>query len=215
MQKTDHDFYSMIPTLATNELSLFESIKHGEARIPSFWEYIKISKLMVFHHMFIGSYGLLVISSWRGKLGDCIFSFFYLMEISTPCVNFRSILITLNLKNTKLYVVNGLLMLLLFTVFRIVLVPSLVLHYSNLVNMPFMGALFNLPITCKFSIAALFLPQLYWYFLMIRGAMKVSILLKCVLMYVMSYLTSAENFPHYVYLDDQSPINNNNKSQRY
>lgn len=212
-QKTDRDFYSMIPSLAKNELSLFGSIKLGDVKIPSFWEYIKISKLMVFHHMFIGSYGLLVISSWRGKLGDCIFSFFYLMEISTPFVNLRSILIILNLKQTKLYIVNGLLMLLLFTVFRIVLVPSLVLHYSNLVNLPFTGALFNLPITCKFSIAALFLPQLYWYFLMIRGAMKVSI--SCVLISLCRVDNLYTPQPNQFHLDDQSPFSNSSKSQRY
>lgn len=179
MQKTDHDFYSMIPTFQMNELSWFKSIKLGDEKIPSFWEYIKNSKLMVFHHMFIGSYGLLVITSWRGKLGDCVFSLFYLMEISTPCVNFRSILVTMNLKDTRLYIVNGLLMLLLFTVFRIIMIPSLMYYYSRLVNMSFVGALSNLPITCKFSIASLFLPQLYWYFLMIRGAIKVSVSILC------------------------------------
>lgn len=76
------DFYSMIPSTNAGELSYFKSTKTiKDQKIPSFWEYIKITKLMVFHHMFIGSYGLIVISSWRGGLGDCIFSFMFMMEM--------------------------------------------------------------------------------------------------------------------------------------
>lgn len=173
MKKTD-DFYSMIPSINSNELSFFTSIKVGDEKIPSFWEYIKLNKLMVFHHMFIGSYGLCVISSWRGGLGDCVFSFMFLMEASTPFVNFRAILITMNLKKSRIYIINGLLMILFFTIFRIVMLPTLLFYYSRIVNLSFIEAIIRLPTACLISIAALFLPQFYWYYLMIRVALKVS-----------------------------------------
>lgn len=194
MKKTD-DFYSMIPTISSKELSFFNSIKLKDATIPSFWDYIKINKLMVFHHMFIGSYGLIVISSWRGGLGDCVFSFMFLMEFSTPFVNFRSILITMNLKKTRLYIVNGLLMLLFFTIFRIAMLPSLLFYYSRIVNLSFIDAILKLPTACLVSIAALFLPQFYWYYLMIRAALKVSLTFNTIIIIIINSAIVSPDVP--------------------
>lgn len=168
------NFYNLSPTLESGELTWFKSTTIDNQTLPSFWQYIKITKLMVFHHMFIGSYGLIVISSWRGGLGDCVFSFMFMMEFSTPFVSFRSILSILNLKKTKLFFINGLLMLLTFTVFRILMLPALLYHYSSVVNLTFIQALMKLPLGCQLSIIALFLPQFYWFNLMIRVAMRVS-----------------------------------------
>lgn len=168
------NFYNMSPSLNSGELNWFKSTKIDNQSIPSFWQYIKITKLMVFHHMFIGSYGLIVISSWRGGLGDCVFSFMFLMEFSTPFVSFRSILSILKLKKTKLFFINGLLMLITFTIFRILMLPALLFHYSTVIKQTFVQALINLPLGCKLSIVALFLPQFYWFNLIIRVAMRVS-----------------------------------------
>lgn len=167
-------FYSMVPSLG-RELSFFntKTLPGGEKMI-SFWDHIKISKLMCFHHLFIGSYGLIVISSWRGGLGDCVFSFFFLMEFSTPFVSFRSILSILNLKKSKLFMINGLLMLITFFIFRIVMLPALLIYYSQIVNLPFLTAVMRLPLGCQLSIIALFVPQFYWFHLMIRIALRVS-----------------------------------------
>lgn len=169
------DLCSMIPSLETGKLTWFKSQIIDDQKIPSLWHYIKRTKLMVFHHMFIGGYGLAVISSWRGGLGDCVISFVFLMEFSTPFVSFRSILSILNLKKTKLFIINGLVMIISFMIFRILMLPALLYYYSTVVNLPFMQALMKLPLGCKLSIIALFLPQFYWFNLMIRVAMRVSI----------------------------------------
>lgn len=168
------NFLSLIPTTSSGELNWFKTLTINDENIPSFVEYMKITKLMVFHHMFIGSYGLIVISSWRGGLGDCVFSFIYLMEFSTPFVSFRSVLSILNLKKSKLFVINGLLMLITFTVFRILMLPALLYYYSTVVNLSFLQALIKLPLGCQLSIVALFLPQFYWFNLMMRVALRVS-----------------------------------------
>lgn len=173
------DLFSMIPTLSSGELSFFQPVSIDNHTLPAFIEYIKITKLMVFHHMFIGSYGLIVISSWRGGLGDCVFSFMFLMEFSTPFVSFRAVLSILNLKKSKIFIINGILMLLTFTIFRILMLPTLLYYYSNVVNMSFLQALLNLPLGCQLSIIALFLPQFYWWKLMISVALKVSSTLTC------------------------------------
>lgn len=167
------DLYSLIPTTTNGELSFFKSMTVKDQKIPSFWSFIKRTKLMVFHHMFIGTYGLVVISSWRGGLGDCVFSFMFLMEMSTPFVSFRAVLSILNLKRSKLYFINGLLMLATFFVFRILMLPSLLYYYSMAVNLPFIQAVTRLPLGCQLSIVALFLPQFYWFNLMLKAAMRV------------------------------------------
>lgn len=168
------DLLTMIPTLETGELSWFRSKIVDNEKIPSFWQFVKKSKMMVFHHGFIGGYGLIVISAYRGGLGDCVIGFVYLMEVSTPFVSFRAILSILNLKKSKLFILNGLAMIISFTIFRIFMLPALLYYYSTVVNLSFMQAVMKLPLCCKLSIVAMFLPQYYWYNLMIRAAMKVS-----------------------------------------
>lgn len=181
---TNTNLYAMIPTSTNGELSFFTAITVKDQKLPSFWDFIKFTKLMVFHHMFIGTYGLVVISSWRGGLGDCVFSFMFMMEMSTPFVSIRAVLSILNLKRSKLYVINGLLMITTFFVFRILMLPTVLFFYSTTVNLPFIQAVLNLPVGCKISIVALFLPQFYWFNLMLRAAMRVNIL----------YLTNAPNY---------------------
>lgn len=175
LKSSQDNLFSMIPSLGSGELTFFKSTTIENQKVPSFWQYIKITKLMVFHHMFIGSYGLIVISSWRGGLGDCVFSFMFLMEFSTPFVSFRAILSILNLKKSKLFMINGLIMLVTFTVFRILMLPALLYYYSTIVNLSFIQALIRLPLGCQLSIIALFLPQFYWFNLMIRVALRVCI----------------------------------------
>lgn len=140
---------------------------------PNFFQYLKSEPLMVGHHIFIGSFGLSVIVFLRGGLGDCIFSHIYIMEASTPFVSFRSILSTLGMKEHRYYVINGILMMATFFVFRILLLPYLFMWYSNTINVPVFTAIAALPRGCLISVAILFLPQYYWFYLIVRGALKV------------------------------------------
>lgn len=159
-----------IPSISNGSLSILVANKMGT---PTFLRYLITHKLMVFHHLFIGSYGLMVISFLRGGLGDCVFSFMYMMELSTPFVSFRGILSIMGLKESKAYVINGLVMLFTFFWCRVFLMPYVCYYYSQVVNLPFFEAFWRLPRGCKISILALFLPQLYWFRLMLRGAVKV------------------------------------------
>lgn len=171
----EYDFTKLIPTKENGELHVFRRITiDGNQKVPSFIDFMKRNKLIVFHHLFIGGYGLVVISSWRGGLGDCIFSFMYMMEASTPFVSFRAILSILGLKKSKLYVINGLSMLLTFLIFRIVMLPTLLYTYSTIIGSTFIGAILKLPTACQISILALFIPQFYWFFLMVKIALKVT-----------------------------------------
>ncbi|XP_045503128.1 TLC domain-containing protein 3A [Colias croceus] len=139
---------------------------------PSFLTYCRHEPVILMHHLFIGSFGFLVIVYFRGGLGDCIFGFVYLMELSTPFVSLRGILSRLRLKKTRLYVFNGLAMLASFLLCRVLSLPYVFLLYSRAKGVTYLEAISSLPTGCKVSICILLLPQLYWFCLMASGALK-------------------------------------------
>ncbi|KAJ9581266.1 hypothetical protein L9F63_023538, partial [Diploptera punctata] len=145
---------------------------HG-CRLARLKDYLTKQPIIVLHHLFIGSFGFLVIVYLRGGLGDCIFGFVYLMELSTPFVSFRGILSRLKMKSSQLYIMNGLVMLVTFFFCRVVMFPYVCYLYSQLVGLPYLEAVMSLPIGCKIGITVLMLPQLYWFSLMLYGAVRV------------------------------------------
>ncbi|KPJ20349.1 Protein FAM57B [Papilio machaon] len=141
--------------------------------VISFFSYCRHEPVILFHHLFIGGFGFLVIVYLRGGLGDCVFGFVYLMELSTPFVSFRGILSRLGLKSSRAYLLNGLAMLATFFVCRVLSLPYVCLMYSRVIGLPYFEAIKSLPTGCKISICILLLPQLYWFYLMSAGAVKV------------------------------------------
>lgn len=95
-----------------------------------------------------------------------------MMEISTPFVSLRSMLSKMNLKESRIYLINGLLMIVTFFIFRILMLPYIFYWYSEVINKPFFVSINGLPRSCRIGMCILFLPQYYWFYLMIRGAIK-------------------------------------------
>ncbi|XP_068623408.1 TLC domain-containing protein 3A [Battus philenor] len=145
------------------------------AKVISFFAYCRHEPVILFHHLFIGGFGFLVIVYLRGGLGDCVFGFVYLMELSTPFVSLRGILSRMGLKSSRAYLLNGLAMLATFFVCRVLSLPYVCLMYSRVIGLPYFEAIKSLPTGCKISICILLLPQLYWFYLMSAGAVKVFI----------------------------------------
>lgn len=79
----------------------------------------------------------------RGGLGDCVFGFVYLMELSTPFVSLRGILSKMGLKTSKLYVINGLIMLGSFFFCRVAMFPYVCYMYSQVVGLPYWQVYFK------------------------------------------------------------------------
>lgn len=109
-----------------------------------------------------------------------------MMEFSTPFVSLRSILSTMGLKDSRAYILNGLAMLATFFVCRVCMWPYVMWRYSVAIDAASMwAAMCGLPRGCLISIAILFLPQLYWFYLMVMGALKV-----CSFSLTLSYVLS-------------------------
>lgn len=135
--------------------------------------YLSSNFMIVFHHIFIGCFGFLVITYLRGGLGDCFFGYIYLMEVSTPFVSLRGILSKLALKTSKWYISNGLVMLGTFFVFRVAMFPYVINLFAQSIQVDFITALTKLPRNCLISISLLLFPQIYWFFLMVKGATEI------------------------------------------
>lgn len=120
-----------------------------------------------------------------------MFGFVFLMEASTPFVSLRGILSRFGMKTSKLYVINGLLMLGSFFICRIVMFPYVIYLYANFIQVDYITvsiinhyiifityyynfqAIYSLPKGCKISMSILLIPQFYWFFLMLKGAKQV------------------------------------------
>lgn len=161
-----YDVYKVQYASSSNDLV---SSNKGFERLKIF---VKDQPLIILHHLFIGLLGFLVIVHLRGGLGDCVFGFVYLMEFSTPFVSFRGILSLLKLKKTRLYLINGLVMLVTFFFCRVVMFPYVCYIYSQVVGLSFFNAVNDLPKSCKIFIVVMMLPQFYWFYLMLKGAWK-------------------------------------------
>ena len=98
----------------------------------SFSTFLRANPLIVLHHLFV-PFVLFpgVVGPWRGERGDVIIASFFLLEASTPFVALRAVLHRLGLASSKLYVINGLLMLLVFGCCRILIFPFIYWIYAK------------------------------------------------------------------------------------
>ena len=71
-----------------------------------------------------------------------------------------------------MYIVNGILMLLVFFLFRVAMFPVVYLWYADNVQLDLVPALATIPLKCHLVTASVWCPQLYWFYKMVVGARK-------------------------------------------
>lgn len=172
-----YDIWSMykvsVCTVVNGAINGSVGAEKQKSRFRNIADYFITQPLIILHHLFIGSFGFLLIVYLRGGLGDCVFGFVYLMELSTPFVSIRGILSKLKMKASSLYVVNGLTMLFTFFLCRLAMFPYVMYMYSEFINQSIWEAVKGLPTGCKVSMAILTIPQFYWFSLMTKGAVSI------------------------------------------
>jgi len=125
--------------------------------------------LIILHHLLVPIIGFPALMMSRGGYGDCLLGTAFLVEASTPFVSLRVILCHLGLKKSKLYIVNGLVMLVSFFIFRVCIFPALYVWYIRTESLT---ALLNLPLWVHCAVMGLWAPQLVWFNKMIKGTIK-------------------------------------------
>ena len=78
----------------------------------------------------------------------------------------------LNMKHTRYYIAAGLLMLFSFFCVRILVFPYLYLRYAYHAGLTVWQVPHQIPIKCNLGCLMIFLPQLYWFALMMKGTLK-------------------------------------------
>jgi len=129
--------------------------------------------LILFHHIFVPVVGFPALMYFRSGHADCLLGASFLIESSTPFVSLRVILVHLQKKESLLYVINGILMLVSFFFCRVMLFPILFCWYCAMAGSSFFGTLVSVPFWVHFGVLGLWTPQLLWFHKMVKGSIKV------------------------------------------
>uniref|UniRef100_A0A3Q3W0B9 TLC domain-containing protein n=1 Tax=Mola mola TaxID=94237 RepID=A0A3Q3W0B9_MOLML len=130
--------------------------------------YLRREFLMVLHHVVM----VTVCFPVSVVTGDYFQGIMFMAELSTPSVCLGKILIQYKQQHTLLHKVNGALMLITFFICRVLLFPYLYYVYGRYASIPFHMVPLALPWHCNLGAALLMAPQLYWFSLICRGALR-------------------------------------------
>ncbi|XP_078228435.1 TLC domain-containing protein 3A isoform X2 [Callithrix jacchus] len=108
----------------------------------------------------------------RGDLGDFFVGCIFTAELSTPFVSLGRVLIQLKQQHTLLYKVNGVLTLATFLCCRILLFPFMYWSYGHQQGLSLLQVPFHIPFFCNVANAFLIAPQIYWFSLLCRKALR-------------------------------------------
>ncbi|XP_068161157.1 ceramide synthase [Antennarius striatus] len=134
--------------------------------------YLRREFLMVLHHVVMVTVCFPVSVFWRQGKGDYFQGVMFMAELSTPSVCLGKILIQYKQQHTLLHKVNGALMLITFFICRVLLFPYLYYAYGRYASIPFHMVPLEVPWHCNAGAALLMAPQLYWFSLICRGALR-------------------------------------------
>ncbi|XP_057695086.1 ceramide synthase-like isoform X2 [Corythoichthys intestinalis] len=128
--------------------------------------------LLILHHLTLVLVFMPIAMFLRRGLGDFFLGCFFIAEFSTPFLCMAKILIQLGVDNTRLHIINGILLLLTFFMCRILIFPFMYWMYGRQINMPLHKVPFSLPWHCNVGNLTVLAPQLYWFYLLLKKAKR-------------------------------------------
>lgn len=81
------------------------------------------------------------------------------MEASTPFVSLRGVLSKMGLKDTRLYIINGLIMLVVFFLCRVIMFPYVIYLYARSVGLDYFSV----------SLQNVLVVVIYFFYFLIAG----------------------------------------------
>ncbi|XP_024591818.1 protein FAM57A [Neophocaena asiaeorientalis asiaeorientalis] len=146
-----------------------QSSKHP---LTIFRNFLSKNRLMITHHAVILFVLVPVAQRLRGELGDFFVGCIFMAELSTPFVSLGRVLIQLKQQHTLLYKVNGILTLTTFFSCRILLFPFMYWSYGQQQGLSLLQVPFHIPFYCNVANAFLIAPQIYWFSLLCKKAVR-------------------------------------------
>ncbi|XP_055997414.1 ceramide synthase-like isoform X2 [Ostrea edulis] len=136
-------------------------------------DFAENSKAILMHHVLLPLILFPAIIFFRKGLGDFFVGVLYMCEFTIPFISARMILAQLQMKHTWYYIVAGLSMIASFLLSRVLVFPFLYWQYAVYAGLPLDQVPMQIPVKCNIGCLMILVPQLYWLFLMVRGAVKV------------------------------------------
>ncbi|XP_063809838.1 TLC domain-containing protein 3A [Pseudophryne corroboree] len=128
--------------------------------------------LMLVHHIVILTILVPISLYVRGEIGDFFVGCLFVAEMSTPFVSLGKVLMQMNLQNSILHKVNGAFVIVTFFVCRILLFPFMYSAYGKQYGIPLYKVPFHIPLHCNIANASLIAPQIYWFWLICKKALR-------------------------------------------
>ncbi|XP_028319586.1 protein FAM57A-like isoform X1 [Gouania willdenowi] len=128
--------------------------------------------MLVLHHTVLLLVFMPITLFFRKGLGDFFIGCLFITEFSTPFISIGKILIQLGLENTRLFRVNGIVVLLTFFICRVLLFPFMYWRYGQQFGIPVHRVPFHLPLQCNVGNLVILAPQIYWFMLLLRKAKR-------------------------------------------
>ncbi|KAL8566220.1 hypothetical protein ACOMHN_063110 [Nucella lapillus] len=128
--------------------------------------------LMLVHHLLLLFILFPMVMFWRRDMGDYFVGTGYMIEVTVPFLSLTHILNQLQLKDTKLFFVNGLCLLATFLCSRILVFPYLYWRYAVHAGIGLLEVPMSIPIKCNFGCLIILAPQVYWFRLLFRRAFQ-------------------------------------------
>ncbi|CAH2245978.1 FAM57A [Pelobates cultripes] len=133
---------------------------------------LKKDFLMLVHHTAILTIIVPIGLFLRRDIGDFFVGCLFTAELSTPFVSLGKVLIQINWQNSLLHKVNGAVVLITFFICRILLFPFMYNAYGKQYGIPIYKVPFNIPLHCNVINASIMAPQIYWFWLICRKALR-------------------------------------------
>jgi len=151
---------------------LYLVVSSGPDLIARLTDFVKWWPGIVFHHLGIILFLNLGIIYTSRTRGDGIIGCALLMELSSIFVALRSLLVKLQMKATRAYVVTSVSMVATFFLSRIFLLPYVLHVYCRQSSQSFIQGITSLPRSCQLGTCSFYLLNLYWFSLMVKGCVK-------------------------------------------
>ncbi|XP_068174057.1 TLC domain-containing protein 3A-like [Antennarius striatus] len=135
--------------------------------------FLKKEWMLVLHHLVLLLIFMPITLFFRRGLGDFFIGCLFTTEFSTPFVCLGKCLIQLGLDGSKLYRINGIIVLLAFFMCRILIFPFMYWKYGQQFGIPLHRVAFHLPLQCNLGNLVILAPQIYWFILLLKKAIRV------------------------------------------
>ncbi|XP_058490548.1 TLC domain-containing protein 3A-like [Solea solea] len=167
-----YDIYAMYLTHFYTQRLRHDAGAHRSHSLQTVRSFLLKDWMLVLHHLTLLTVFLPIVLFFRRGQGDFFIGCLLTTEFSTPFISLGRILIQLDLDNSVLHKINGVIVLLSFFTCRILVFPFMYWMYARQFGIPLHRVVFTLPLHCNVGNLVILAPQVYWFILLLKKAKR-------------------------------------------